>query len=321
MWDQKEPKKPQSLVAMRESPIQKKWKARDDFDASGPEDNHYLLIPDEGKIIFGDGVNGRIPSKGSKIIISYKYGGGESGNISENTPIEVIHKDNDHPDVKASFGRLASAGTKQETLDDAISRLRKDLKKPYRAVTPEDYEDLAKDTPGLRVARVHAVAYPKENLVEVVVVPYSTLDRPTPSKAFIKAVCNHLDKHRLITTNLDVVSPEYVEVSVDAEVVIKPRNDVEKMKDKIVGALKKFLNPLKGGPDSQGWQFGRSVYQSEIYAVIEAVDGVDCITQLTLRAINGGIHQNGNIVILPLQLVCSGTHSIKTRTHDTVCKD
>ena len=294
------------------------WEERDDFDASSPEDNHYLLQPTEGEIVFGDGVNGRIPPKGSEIRLTYRFGGGEIGNIPADSIWKPIQIDSKTIDVENE--RPASGGTEAESVEEAQSRVRKELKTPYRAVTAEDYASIAKSTPGLRVARAYAVASPEENLVTVTVMPYSTLERPTPSQGFLDAICQHLDKHRLITTNLRVVPPGYVQVSVDAEVRIKPQYKPAAMQENIGTALTNFLNPLSGGPDGSGWPFGRTVYQSEIYAVIEAVDGVDCVTRLALRAAGSYQYKNGNIDILPLSLVYSGTHNITIRDSETVCK-
>lgn len=294
------------------------WEEKDDFDASGPEDNHYLLHPTEGEIVFGDGVNGRIPPKDSKIIFTYRFGGGEIGNIPDDITWNLLQIENETIDVKNE--RPASGGTEKESIEEAQARVRKELKVPYRTVTAEDYESIAKNTPGLRVARAYAVASPETNLVTVTVMPYSPLERPTPSQGFLDTICQHLDKHRLITTNLRVVPPEYVQVSVDAEIRIKPQYEPTTTQAKIETALATFLHPLTGGPDGSGWPFGRSVYQSEIYAVIEAVDGVDCVTRLALRAAGNYQYKNGNIDILPLSLVYSGTHNITIRESETVCK-
>ncbi|HEX8852991.1 MAG TPA: hypothetical protein VF754_05865, partial [Pyrinomonadaceae bacterium] len=46
-------------------------------------------------------------------------------------------------------------------------------------------------------------------------------------------------------------------------------------------ALREFFDPLKGGPQRRGWPFGRSIYVSEIYALLDAVEGVDYVSQLT----------------------------------------
>jgi len=306
---------------------QNMWIEKGDLDASGPEDNNYLLRPGEGEIVFGDGVNGRIPPRGSEITLDYRFGGGEIGNISANATWDSlqIRKEKDVSiSIDIKNRRPALSGTEAESTEAAQSRIRKDLKVPYRAVTAEDYKIIAQSTPGLRVARAHAVAFHEENLVKVTVVPESpesTLDPPDPSREFVDAVCRHLDMHRLITTNLSVVKPEYVQVSVDANVRIKPQNDPAVMEGKIKQALDNFLHPLRGGSYEEGWPFGRSVYQSEIYAVIEDVDGVDCVTRLVLRATGNYKSQNGNIDIQPLCLVYPGTHNIEIRIPETVCRE
>ena len=39
-------------------------------------------------------------------------------------------------------------------------------------------------------------------------------------------------------------------------------------------ALYRFLNPLTGGPDRNGWPFGRPVYSSDIVTLLQTVAGV-----------------------------------------------
>jgi len=43
-----------------------------------------------------------------------------------------------------------------------------------------------------------------------------------------------------------------------------------------------FLHPLTGGLDGQGWAFGRKPYQSDLYALIEDIPGVDYVRRLTV---------------------------------------
>ena len=43
-----------------------------------------------------------------------------------------------------------------------------------------------------------------------------------------------------------------------------------------------FLHPLRGGPDGDGWDFGAAVHLSDIARVLEAVPGVDAVTDLVL---------------------------------------
>jgi hypothetical protein len=47
-----------------------------------------------------------------------------------------------------------------------------------------------------------------------------------------------------------------------------------------VAALERFLHPLTGGSDGQGWQFGRSIYVSEIYQLLDNLPGVDYVVKV-----------------------------------------
>lgn len=58
------------------------WTEVDDFDGSGPDDNHYILDKEHGEIKFGDGLSGRIPPESSRItVVRYRIGGGNEGNF------------------------------------------------------------------------------------------------------------------------------------------------------------------------------------------------------------------------------------------------
>ena len=213
----------------------------------------------------------------------------------------------------------ASGGEETEKLEEAIIRARKDMKTVYRAVTSADYELLAMNTPGLRVARAKAIPryHPRQGdsevpgIVTVIVVPHSQEDKSkpsVPSVGFLKTVYTHLDKHRLLTTELFVISPEYIEVSVDATVVIKPKYVENKVEERVRQKLTNFLHHIGGGVDQKGWPFGRSVYISEIYEIIDRVEGVDYVKTVTLK--KNGEKQEGDIKISAHDLVCSVTHEI-----------
>ena len=58
----------------------------------------------------------------------------------------------------------------------------------------EDFEEVAKATPGIRVARAGVKIQPEENKVMVVVVPGSLSHKSLPSEGFQRTVCEHLDR-------------------------------------------------------------------------------------------------------------------------------
>ncbi|WHZ26363.1 MAG: hypothetical protein OJF51_001158 [Nitrospira sp.] len=50
-------------------------------------------------------------------------------------------------------------------------------------------------------------------------------------------------------------------------------------RDQAVKILRQFMHPLSGGRDGQGWPFGRNVYVSDIYELLDASPGVDFVTK------------------------------------------
>ncbi len=313
-----------------------RWKEVTDLDGSGPGDRHYVLDRENGVITFGDGINGKIPGVGQEVRARrYSYGGGRTGNVMPGS--RWVFKDQERFNgVSVANTLRADGGEEKESFKSALSRLKVDLRVPYRAVTLEDYQYIAVHTPGLRFGRAKAIVGTREistgktgvsecgefPIVKVVVVPYSTQDRPEPSRGFIDTVYRHLERHRLLTDVIEVYGPKYVGIGVQMYVKVKPGYSQEGRIVEIERALKDFLHPLKGGKDGRGWPFGRTVYRSEIYEVIEKVDGVDCVSSVSLEIAGdaGRMDSEGNIEIDEDALVYSSRHQIMIVERDKGCR-
>ena len=330
----------------REQARWRDWTRVNDFDASGPEDTHFVLDPCAGQIRFGDGVNGDIPpapaseTEENIRVVSFQTGGGAAGNVTA-LSLDRLAKPFHVELNERLFGlrieqrAAAAGGLDREALEDAEARARRDLKTQYRGVTDADVEYLALNTPGLRVARARAIplyapglrGYPQAQApasVSVVVVPYSPALRPTPSDGFKRTVCRHLDRHRLLTTRVYVIGPEYVGVSVRATVKLFPEFGQAETLARVQKSLDDFLRPLPpdDDPTAEGWPFGRTVFRSEIYQLIESVEGVDCVEKVTLAATGVGVARSpeGNILIPPQSLVYPGAHSIEIVAPQSECR-
>ncbi|MFM6054401.1 MAG: hypothetical protein ACKPA7_22725, partial [Sphaerospermopsis kisseleviana] len=68
--------------------------------------------------------------------------------------------------------------------------------------------------------------------------------RPTPSKGFLKTVCLHLDRHRLITTKVEVIAPNYVGIGVNTTLRLRRGFSEVTSQEQIDRALQKFLHPF-----------------------------------------------------------------------------
>ena len=93
-----------------------------------------------------------------------------------------------------------------------------------------------------------------------------------------------VDERRLITCEHHVAGPNYTRVVVKAEIVrghpIKPSLELQRTISEV--ALHDFFHPQRGGPDGKGWPWGRDVYRSEVYQLLESVEGVDHVESLTI---------------------------------------
>lgn len=195
------------------------------------------------------------------------------------------------------------------------------IRERYRAVTKDDYEFLSTDsfnqwlietsqTPINLVSRAHCV--PQRNLdagteanrlqlkaehVSIVIVPAPERPNPSPppqvvaapnnspspqpSAAQISALFSYLDVRRMLTTKLHVTGAFYAHVS--TQLVIARNSDAVQtdLSAAIDAALTSLLNPLPSDNGS-GWPFGRDVFVSEVYQMLEKLPGIDFITDVML---------------------------------------
>lgn len=265
------------------------WEQVDDFAASGPDDAHFTLNRTTGEVRFGDGTHGRIPvanpdnPNGNIVARLYRSGGGSAGNVGAETLTNLLTFVEHIDSVSNYFA--AYAGSNEETVEQAKSRAALELKSRGRAVTAEDFEYFALQTPGVRVRRAHALPlthpqYPGvqvPGVVTVIVVPDADSSNPTPGQRTIQAVCECLNQHRLLTSEVYVIPPVYRKVKVSADIVVAPGADLASVKQAIESALTTYFHPLLGGEDGQGWEFGRTIFFSKVYQTILAVAGVDRI--------------------------------------------
>ncbi len=295
------------------------WYQVEDFRSTGPDDTHYIFNSENNEITFGNGLNGRIPGEKENIKASYITTLGLKGNIPKEQKFIFAGLGN----IQGNNLKDAAGGKDAESIEHAKARAKKDCREIYRAITSEDYEDLASKTPGLRISRVKAipnynpdypcVAFP--NAVSVVVVPYIREgSEPAPGEEFLRTVSNHLDRHRLVTADVHVIKPDYIKICVKCKVKILKKSSEERVAERINKELTNFLNPIKGGPEGKGWTFGRHVYPSEIYQKIDEVDGVDYTTDVLLSSFaeNYSIQYQKDAIRIPaFGLVISGEHQIE----------
>lgn len=315
-------------VVLKDGTTDSEWQVVPNRDGVRPHDRICVLIPETGTLIFSDGRIGRVPAAESEITVHYQAGSGVGGNVISNTLIKLVP---DHPEVQINElpkPFTAYGGATAETLNQAKARAVRELATPTRAITLNDFETLARATPGVPIARVHAIAdyhpampcIPMSGSITVVVLPPCPQQRPEPTPALIATVQRYLERRRMLTGEIHVVGPHYSTVSISARLQLKPGIDRRKLIDLAQGELERYLHPLHGGPDKQGWSIGRAVYRSELLALLNNLDGVRFVEDLTWKLDDQAASRCGNITLCRHGLVASGVHEI-TINEGSVCHE
>jgi predicted phage baseplate assembly protein len=308
-----------------------RWEYVESFDAAGPTSAQYGFDADAGRVLFGNGLNGRMPMPGQDVrAVLYRTSIGRGGNVARNLPWRF--RDRVVPGVTLINPEPATGGKDPESLNEMELRAQALLNRPSRAITLNDIERLALGTPYAYVARAHAVANcPRPGGIMVVAVPKVRPGRTgppnPPSSAFLSAVQRHLQARRLLCDDLRVIAPIYVEVVVTARLRLSKGAGAANVVERARRAIDRFLlgDSLEELQDTPGdaaaqtpcptrWTFGRPVFPSEVYAVLDQVDGVDSVAALSLTARRDGAalspDSSGTIRVPARGLVFAGTHVI-----------
>lgn len=291
------------------------WHVAFAWDGVGHHDRTCILIPEAGTLIFGDGRIGRVPPAGAEITSKYKAGGGTIGNVPADTLVQLEPAQSD---LKVEQPFAACGGAAAETLNEAKARAVCDLATPTRAVTLEDFEALALATPGVPVVLAHAISdyHPDMPCIRlsgsttVVVLPSCPEQRPEPTAALRESVQRYLERRRVLTSEIHVVAPHYTTVAVSAHLHVRSEVDRRALMGQARGALEQFFHPLHGGPDGHGWPIGRAVYRAEILALLNGLEGVLYVEEMTWSVDGKAASRCGNIILCRHGLVASGIHEI-----------
>lgn len=265
------------------------WHRVDDFYHSGPADRVFTYDRDRETVTFGDGEHGALLMGGhgavlaAEMTVTYCAGGSipeDAGLWFDDDGRPVEHTD--------AFG-----GSDGESLDEAQARLIRMLNTTRRCVSAEDYERLAKSTPGLRIRKVRALpGYDPEDpagvsrfpVVTVVAVPEGRDIRPTPDGRFLETVRRELDSVRPIGVRIHVMAPVYVDI--DVSVSLRGAGD---------GAEEHMTEGLREYFDKVG--IGGTVSADDVAAIAQASPGTLQVRNVRLRTPSAGCVQtsDGNI--------------------------
>jgi hypothetical protein len=257
---------------------------------------NFTLDRSTGELRFGDGRTGRIPPAGANNIrlLEYTIGGGSTGNQPASATVQLRTA---IPSVDSAIMLgPASGGLDAEDAASVRRHASAWIRHRDRAVCADDFADLAlRASP--EVARAFCVAErdlaaatstrmedlePGLGVASIIIIPHSADPAPQPSPDLLATVKAYLDERRSPIARLVLVGPTYTRVSVRLEVITNPDWSPDAVASECSQRITEFLHPLTGSSDGCGWTLGEQPHRSDLYGLVDTIDGVDFVRALSL---------------------------------------
>jgi hypothetical protein len=247
-------------------------------------------------LLFGDGTNGAVPPRGSaldqvEVLATYRVGGGPQGNVPPGTtfttPVSALRR------IVAPAGGTGGAAAESVTgARDLAPRL---YRAQDRAVTADDYVELALRTPGVGKARAVALNW---NDVLLYVAPSGRVEQP--SELLRRDLLAAFEQSRMASSVLRVLGPEPVDVYFAATVRAEPYYLLEDVRAAVTGAAAELIA-------FDRVDFGEPIYLSRLYDALQSLPQVASLTVTQFsRTPDGGVDADGVIELDPFELARPG---------------
>lgn len=274
----------------------RRWNKVEDFGSSSPESRDYVFDSENGILRFGDCIRGMAP-EGEILLISCARSRGSGGNIKAGklNRLGLAVKG-----VRVSNITDGAGGEDEESLEDSFVRAKRAVRTCGCAVSDGDYERRVKMTPGLMVESCRVVHEDRRQRfhrpgsdfrVHIVVKPYSLSGKGTVSRSYEKNILHFLEPYRQLGTGITVLQPEYIEMSIFCEVVLK--SQYSSLRGAVKARIEEFMRPYER-------EFGATVSYGGLYGALDRMEAVGAVRMLAFDTKgNGVLHSAGGDVILP----------------------
>lgn len=294
------------------------WEEQPSLVNAAPNAHVYIATTDDSgqtTVSFGDGFNGAPPPSGrDNIQSSYRKGLGTSGNLAAGAIQQL--KGNAPGLQTVTNPQPASGGADPDSVADIRVNAPASMTTFGRAISARDYAAIALQFPGIQKAT--AVWIRVDENLQPVLQPYvqltvATADEiPIQGSVTAKNLRSYLDNHRDPNVPLKILdfTPLYIDVALTIDV--QPLYGRQATLAKVVAAL----NPATNPDGSAGYfsfansQFGGNIHLSAVYAVVQAIEGVQDVLITTLRRMDQDANTpstvRNDIFVRPTELAVIG---------------
>jgi predicted phage baseplate assembly protein len=250
--------------------------------------DHFVVETDElGRSLlrFGNGVNGRRLPEGAAVVATYQIGFGTDGNVGADALVAFDPALADA--IAATWNPFdVTDGRAPEPVAEILRRVPEAYRaRQLRAVTLADYVERAREVEGVAAAAARYVWTGSWRSVRVTIDPEGTT---VLSAELFDRVSRHLEAVRLIGEDLEIRPPRFVPLDIVLSVCIHPDYWPEDIRFFLeqefsdgytADGRQAFFHPDR-------WTFGQELRASQIVGRAQAIQGVDHVTELTMRRRN-----------------------------------
>lgn len=242
------------------------WSGQQTLGYSVPTDEHFVQSVNENKAVvikFGDGVNGKIPPATQTIAPNFKLTLGADGNVGA-FEIDTINSAITLPPsytITVENRIRTSGGGGVETLDALKRRIPKSIRTLLRAVTEQDFQDLAELNAGVEKA---GIIFSCGKGVDLYIVPDGGGIAGSPLIASTQA---WMENYRLLLVGITTYAAGEVRLLLEIDLIVLRQYTQSVVVANVVTALTNFLSVANQ-------EISGEVYLSDLYQTIENVAGV-----------------------------------------------
>ncbi|MBI3431954.1 MAG: putative baseplate assembly protein [Hydrogenophilales bacterium] len=267
------------------------WQTQYDLLASNGDARHFVAeMDDDGRahLRFGDGDLGRVPAAGTTFRACYRVGNGPAGNVGRDTITYLVLRegslsaDSIEPrnPLPAQGGAAPEPVAEVKLFAPGAFRARRE-----RAITAEDYAELAQASPKLQRAAAELRWMGSWYEAQVAVDPLCT---ETADAALLAEIAGDLYKYRRMGHDLAVVPARYVPIEVAMEVCVLPHHARGTVKAELLKVFsnRRLADGTPGFFHPDNLSFGDGIYVSRLIAAAKGVEGVDAVRLLKLARLD-----------------------------------
>ena len=273
----------------------------------------FVVDAEVGTVRFGNGLRGRRPPFGARVVAHYDTCDGARRNVA---PGAIKSGPGLPAGIKPDNPLPTWGGADAESVLSGEKRVANFIRHRDRLVTADDFAEVARRAPGVDIGRVEVLAAHHPDLTEsqpgdapgvvtLMLVPRNDPRQPdasAPDRAFIDALCRHLDPRRLVATELVLRGPVSVPIWLSLDISVVGGFGAPAVRDRVKQRLRDHLAPSRDAELAEaegasalaypgmesGWPLGKAVNKLELMAEVSREPGVLKVNQLLLAQGSAG---------------------------------